>query len=340
MWAPAVFAFAVCGAGACESGRSVPLGGGGGRGSGGDGGGAAAQDSGSSAGQDGGGPSVTDGGVLQTGSLPMGFVKMSVCGGEEIDSGYMEARFQLHLARGAAKRQFDQMLACMDRATTCDAVLRCVNADPSQTCDPQTFMQQCEANGDRLECEEFDNGLNLVERTACRDDTNGNTSCNMSMDGYANCTGNPCTDEGSYRCQGAVRIGCSGGHERRTNCANMGRNCVAEGGRAFCAITGTSCMADRCDGDVRIDCYEGMEGFRVDCDEIVPGLTCVEREERVRCGVPEGQEQCQAGQARCEGSIARVCIGGQWMDFDCSQFLNAGCQTVGDDIRCKSSDWP
>lgn len=319
----------VLAAGCDASTRSIGGGGGGGGGS---------ADAG--AGVDGGGGGDTGGVNVRTDDLARAYAKHSACTGNRIDDEYLDSRLTRARAQGMPRTLFDQLVSCLANAGDCAAVLRCQGYAPDQMCDPDTFTKRCESGRDRVECDELDNGMKIVQRTECGGLFASGSICAVHMDGYLSCYDGMCGADGS-RCAGAVVEQCSGGRLYRNDCATVGATCISSPDfGARCGIAGGSCTTDTCDGNTAVDCASGLVRARTDCNALVPGFVCVMSGDSAQCARPGGTEQCQGDEVRCEGNIARACANGQWFDFDCGAWNGGTCQTAGSGVRCKIAGWP
>lgn len=115
-----------------------------------------------------------------------------------------------------------------------------------------------------------------------------------------------------------------------------GRGATCPGGE--CAfVDPRACDAVTCQGDDLLSCPHGIQGWPVDCTFGSDALTCVPSEGACGAATPECEPCAQA----CDGTLARLCYGGVWLDWDCGAFLGATC-ALGDDgdLRCKAPGWP
>jgi hypothetical protein len=233
------------------------------------------------------------------------------------------------------------ILSCISSADDCEAILACTGLDPTASCDPDTFDGACEGGSVGVTCDSLPNGMALERRYDCRDEPNGNSECVVDG-GYPMCSSGTCDGQDAYACDGDVVVMCMNDFEVRADCSEGDRTCIATEGDATCGVPGDSCVEDGCDGDIHVQCesYAEVVFARLPCGDMIDGATCVEDADGPRCGLPSAEEECEDGATRCEGSVARSCLGGKWFDVDCSTFQDGDCATGDEGVHCVISDWP
>jgi hypothetical protein len=262
----------------------------------------------------------------------------SVCAGAAVDELW-EPVFDQRI--GALPSELSTVLDCIRSARDCATVLGCVGLDPTATCGAETGEGSCEGSV-LVDCENLPNGMDLSRRTDCRDDPYGNTECVVDDYAYATCASGTCEGTPASVCDGDVLVECFGNVEYRLDCGSSDRTCIATESAALCGLPGESCTASSCDGDVHVKCdeYTGVVYDRVACADLLDGATCIDDTDGPRCALPSAEQECDDGDARCEGSTARSCLGGRWFDVDCSTFHDASCASGGEGVFCVADDWP
>ena len=137
-------------------------------------------------------------------------------------------------------------------------------------------------------------------------------------------------------CYAETRLG-DGQCDPGLNCSLLGK----DGGDCWLQCTeeeGGGCERDRCDGSEWIRCDgDGWEGSGdplpgVDCGVLGSEYVCAEDAQGAGCIVLSSPD-CEDGDTLCVEGTARLCIGGRWLTFDCSGFLEAECVIAQGDLR-------
>lgn len=211
-------------------------------------------------------------------------------------------------------------LACGRSADDCEAFFACNGVDPETTCDPATFEPTCDGTV-RVTCRHD----GLVRRQDCADDDDGNPVCLLDEGGVPRCALGPCEGPEGLRCEDDTIIFCGSGVESRAqDCAPAGQRCAvnATGDRAACVDRLTPCSANTCDGDVLLRCHPELGVAERRCADGVAGR-CDEDEGEARCVI--GAMDCADAVVECDGSIARFCVDGAWVELDCGSFQGGTC---------------
>lgn len=210
-------------------------------------------------------------------------------------------------------------------APDCDALVECMGIDRARTCDPldagrcldDRHLEQCTTEG-------------LVQTVDCALSPSGNDRCVPTVSGGGHCAVAACEVGTAARCDGDAWLECtSSGVLERVDCAAFGLRCAEAESDAACVQTVEVCEASRCDGDDLLICNSGLGTIRQRCaDRLGEGATCADTGSGVGCVVPTAV--CEAGEARCEGDVARFCVDGVWQDFDCATFGGGACESRGE----------
>ena len=137
----------------------------------------------------------------------------------------------------------------------------------------------------------------------------------------------------TFACEDAVAVECYDDEdgrviEERTDCARDPDGNTRCDPQSVTCVGPQACEASRCDGDRRIDCFDGT-AFLEDC--ALSGRTCAEVDGQPDC-VPVGAAPCESA---CDGDIALQCFEGRVVGaLDCS-LLGFECNPVaGADLPC------
>lgn len=279
--------------------------------------------------------------------------RQSACMGHDALGAAFEAL--LYGSPGGYPPEAAEVVDCVLAAGDCEAVLGCFGLDPAARC-LDAYASRC-ADGETVEsCTPLPNGLTVWQRWSCAGAGSGGPGCleqDVGYDPEATCGVGPCDDDGAgSACDGSVWTDCSGGVQKREDCATHGLACLAPADEAAeytvigCAPNEEPCVDDTCDGDRLSVCFFGIVLGALDCRALGPDYRCtVDPEWGAGCAVPAERAECDedGDVPRCEGDTARGCLGGRWVGLDCSAFLGATCVLGGwydDEPRCKAPDWP
>ncbi|MBM4397873.1 MAG: hypothetical protein FJ087_19585 [Deltaproteobacteria bacterium] len=206
---------------------------------------------------------------------------------------------------------------CVGDAVDCAGVDACLGFKVVPACSEPTAV--CLDAATVLVCVQFNDGAALVEaRMRCP----GGSACISGADiGHGTRFGwcgvpsrNTC--EG-LSCAEGVAFSCVGGVVVRDDCGSRGLRCLSEEGVPRCGVPGKPAEVPACAGDV----WTWNRGS-YDCGWL--GKTCLEGHRDGFC-FPVG-ESCTGGAVRCSGSVAAVCVEGDWLEFDCSGFAGSRCE--------------
>ncbi len=196
------------------------------------------------------------------------------------------------------------------------------------TCDGNTVVA----------CERLDNGSTGTTREDCATADAGMTTCLPFLEGVA-CSRGSCSlaDEFGSTCDGNTAVYCVQGMEFGEDCAASGQLCETDFDMGECELAPSSCSGDHCEGTTAVLCHSGSER-RVDCALAFPGGgTCdLSANPNLPCK-PVEPAQC-TGPNECQGDIARICLFGAWMEFDCT-FIDGTCEETTSDVRCRLPGW-
>ena len=258
-----------------------------------------------------------------TDTLSAAFARYAVCADGRTSGTmgeYFEAVFDGETLVGPLAADFGRQFNCVNAAADCDAVLACTGQTAAECNDdaPST----CEGTV-RVRCL----GGQLVRRTECADDPDGNTRC---VDGL--CVAPPSDDACIDGCNGDVLVDCESSERR--DCALRGRTCLElegeDGISLACFDGGADCTP--CAGETARYCQDGVIRSQVNCAAL--GLVCnpnhADTDEQA-CVAAESE--CEHGDSQCQGNTAQICFGGQWFDFDCAQ-ANGQCATFNGSATC------
>ncbi len=136
---------------------------------------------------------------------------------------------------------------------------------------------------------------------------------------------------------------CQDGQLRQRDCKALGTTCDFVNNRVgYTCTCGDLTYYGRCDGDVASYCDRNRL-VQVDCAERGLGCGLVDEETGYYCtGEPAGEEPaptCVEGEALCAGDIARVCLGGDWVEEVC-EGEGARCEEDAQGARCVSEPAP
>jgi len=268
-------------------------------------------------------------------------VKVSACTGEDTFRLTMAAAYALDVAGEGLQKYVDRLFGCMESANNCDKVLACSGYDAKSPCNPADFEDKCEGNK-RIRCGELADGRAFKETYDCAAEEPYNKKCQVETDGDVVCGAGDCDGSKDEWCEGTVMLKCEDGALDKSDCADFGLKCIATADGAMCG-TGETCTGkESCDGATYVSCEDGNEELPVDCSWFGSDYTCVQAsKDNAACAVPDSKEECTNEKPVCVGSKARICFGGQWMEFDCAAFGGATCELtdksfLGDGIRCKA----
>ena len=216
----------------------------------------------------------------------------------------------------------------------------------------------CDANQVHSSYLRTASGIDATSYEDCRLDPDGNALCSPGGCGVSYCV----DSAGSFAtCSGTALSACSNGRLHRTDCAGRGLSCYQPaGGEALCVESTSPCAGGPfwCEGSAIASCYGDFQPMRFDCAYV--GMACDDSEGGfAHCGAPfaappctftgadfdaaqcPGPVGCEPGAVQCDGSIARLCTGGAWLDFDCAEMAGGQCYQIGQvDIRCVAPNWP
>ncbi len=222
-------------------------------------------------------------------------------------------------------------IECIKSAQTCLEVFACGDLHSNQApCDRFTENNFCE--GDHQV------GCQLVGYWFVTDCAAYGSEC-VENENTAWCAGPgaACDDETHVsRCDGNVLEFCSDGGIARSDCSNYNMVCAEGDGWAECRLNRNSpcdgkADGDYCDGDQIIYCRNGYPDmdWSGSCSFLVPGATCGEHPEQpgfITCLYDGSATLTQT----CEGDVARICLGTQCREIDCSLFANGTCSYFED----------
>lgn len=192
-------------------------------------------------------------------------------------------------------------LACMLDTATCDEALECMGGVIDDSCDP-TAPATC-AGSVKTECYALRGGHNAVITFDCDSGpgARGRWVCAPEAQGA--------------RCRPADRG--MAVFSYREECEH-----------SRCPASATVCLGADCTERHIRRCEQGVSHKSGDCAVLAPTATCVLDPETddARCSVAE--RECESGVATCEGDVARVCLAGEWTDFDCRKASGASCRQL------------
>ena len=140
--------------------------------------------------------------------------------------------------------------------------------------------------------------------------------------GYGAC--NP--EEFTVQCRGNLRLVCDSGYISIRDCSQDGKVC-REG---ECVQDAHVCAArPQCDGQVLVTCLDGHKNL-TDCSAVPGDMAC---DDQAAACVPV-TSPCQDGEEACEGTVARLCHNGLWMEVDCRDLGFAGCSIKDAGVHC------
>jgi hypothetical protein len=221
---------------------------------------------------------------------------------------------------------------CARDALDCTSVLRCASRDhdpsycvahPGASCDGDLLVQCAAASP-------------VVDWAIANTDCAALGMRCLAANGNANCSdGTPCTPTpGSGHCDGNTFVACDGNTKLtwREDCARSGivnASCRSDSARAGCFPSGPSCSgsADRCDGDVLVQCVVGEEE-RVDCAR-VSGRCSLRSDVTGVYGSCVSLATCSASDA-CGAATLATCVDGIPQSIDCSAIGLSMCAATHD----------
>lgn len=227
--------------------------------------------------------------------------------------------------------EMQQRVACMDKAKDCEQIRRCYVQD-AQLCDRDTYQESCEGDT-AVSCAYIElqgDWVSFVKSFNCAS-VPGGGRCEVNGR-YADCVYNQCEhDADNARCEGDVSLFCEDREESfiywMMDCSVLDMQCMPTGGCGFPeAIYCEGDMYDQaCDGPYTHKCTPSGP-FSRDCRETHPDFVCFDDRGQDRCGMPEGQWECEENEVLwCEGQVLKACIYGKLISFDCSSFADSVC---------------
>jgi hypothetical protein len=229
----------------------------------------------------------------------------------------------------------DATIECLEATSDCDGVLACFG----WMRDSCSGTDACE-NSTALRCRSLKNHIRVLTSEDCAQSAEGNHQCTVVDDGksvMAVCNSGVCSGD---RCEGDVRIHCSGNVEVRENCALEDRICADTGVGIFCVLPET-CPRDHCEGNTAVGCLGDHVALRLNCADVVASGRCSED----GCFAETWHPKCPTGEpyvSFCDGSRAFACNVGALYETRCGDFLDGRCEPNerGGGVRCRSSRWP
>jgi len=283
-------------------------------------------------------------------------IRNSLCTGSDVYFSYLVLYAYASQAGGETGDFYREFIDCTLAADNCTQVLACGYIDANSSCDLDEFTNHCQGQT-AVNCVMMEEGPPLVSRIPCPGDFPSNPLCMVDSEGEAVCgsiDSDQCTSGHQEWCVGDMLVECSNGIPTRFNCGDLGLTCkeTDHGDEIEAECVGdTQCQDDFCDGDRYVECSHGFSAMSIDCKWLDPKFECLMKEDdgemEAQCSMPAGMEECESGDAKCAGSVARVCVIGKWFDFDCATFQKGTCEEVpedkgyswdffyfGDGIRC------
>jgi len=218
------------------------------------------------------------------------------------------------------------MLDCIAEASDCAAVHACVTATPEQqaVCDTAPSGDGVCAGNVYVSCEtihESEPGVFAVDCAVagliCNVDACVLDTCDPVIDGEEHCEGNVLVTCSHGDISGLVSNDCSSESMGGSICG------TTASGSLDCVGTGAACdnLFERsCEGTVKVTCQSQKEA-RFDCSQVeVMGYTYY-----CHGGQCVAGEECESGHDSCDGTVARFCMDGVWMDLDCAAYGFSGC---------------
>ena len=224
--------------------------------------------------------------------------------------------------------------------------------DDTSPCIPETFVPHC-VDSAPVVCMQLPDGRSFTRTWECSSAGGDNLNCVMGESGTPMCGQKTCSlDQPGSSCDGDLQIYCNYGVSFvEQDCSKADKICVTVesgvGGESFCAVP-EECADSYCDGYNFVECHDGWVAEVTDCRYLADGFTCVQRQQGhyAGCGVEEESVVCEDEEAICSGPMAKVCVGGGWVSFDCGEFGDGYCVVsgdgahglVGDGVRCVTAD--
>lgn len=219
-------------------------------------------------------------------------------------------------------------VTCLEAATAadCPAVAAClgysISIDPScvEGCADADTIVQCDGSVKaEYECASYIQSSGPACVTGSRQD----------------CGGATCTIDGEVTCDGSVVSRCDSGITEVFDCGRWGLECVpGDDCRGPAAGACTAGTPDRCDGDGLVECVADV-GRRMDCAQLVPGMTCVDALGVATCGFGEDCDPASATSTTCTGTMLTACVAGAAKTIDCLAIGATSCVTAGVDSHCR-----
>ncbi len=217
------------------------------------------------------------------------------------------------------------VFSCVEQASgDCDAIRRCYGGGQAPPAcsdisdgycdgDVQVTCDVIDAKLYRLDC-----GL-AAQQCSMASLPSGDS---VPMCGYGDC------DDGAYapRCKGNLRLVCDSGYVSVQDCSQEGKVCVA----GECTDDSQVCASrPLCNGSVLVTCEDGRK-VTTDCSTLPGDMVCDDQ----AGACVSAPSPCQDGTEACNGTVARLCHGGIWMDVDCRALGFAGCTVDGQGVHC------
>lgn len=271
-------------------------------------------------------------------------IRTSVCEGLPVGDEFVLYTFIAPMLDPGSRDWLEDVLACGRNVTDCHEFLACREVDTNRRC--SIFDQadrSCIDSSTAQDCEELSNfepSVGFASRVSCAQGHGENKKCAYDIDPleFDPCASGACDVEGSV-CEGGVNVNCSNGLETRQDCSLTGRVCVV-GNFVSCALRDGACRSNPChEGRFLEICSSEFPVADVDCSWLDAEFSC--QSDLRGCGVAAVDRACEPGRSSCDGTVARVCFGGRWIDFDCGTFWDATCELSVDSGQalCVSGAW-
>jgi hypothetical protein len=220
-------------------------------------------------------------------------------------------------------------LQCMAKASDCDGVKACLKASGQQLAKCETGSWKNFCDGEVLvECDQKSDLLRCAD---------AGLKCLATAYDSAACGLRTCALGEKASCSGNTLLKCSySGVVVMEDCALRGGICaVDENEGAVCTGTGAACTTEgddffyeRCEGTIRVECFNGHESRR-DCEKEFQGSTCVMLSSYV-AGCDFTKSDCDGSEPEgCEGKVISYCdYRGKKATIDCGAFGFSACGTM------------
>lgn len=262
-------------------------------------------------------------------------VMSSVCLGQSLSGcvGYANTDDAPTMEGVARWSALAQQWPCLSAAKDCDDYWKCVNGGAKKECD-NSHKDRCEGNT-LVACSYIGSGSKKqhVVRTDCA--LQGGKclqGANSPKCGFDACKGR---DE--LRCSGDTLLWCLYKKEFSIpfDCTLANKTCA----KNYCVDPGgASCTKSGCDGAKVKLCSKDGAQYTGDCGWVSKDFVCYEDGSQLRCGMPKSEQSCQRTDSpTCDGSMAKICVGGRMHSVDCASFMSATCKASAGAVSCVSS---